>query len=219
VDLFRPTRLLFTELKQSQWLALGAPFAILASYGLFLALILSPDPEVSSRALYTLEEMSVVLPPLGATLWGYLCVGSVFDQGRDVLHVRDRHFLTKAVIRAGVPLLLLVAICSGMTALLIPEFSAEIMLLAPQVMSSCMLCVVMVAFASYVFSAAFIGLTASLMFVLTSYGMYLGWFAPFPLWPIPGGGADPLNTALVIAVAALLLQLVLFVCETKQARF
>lgn len=218
MDPFRQTRLLFAEVRQSQWLALGAPIAILATYGLFLALAFSPNPEVSIEALPTLEEMCVILPPLGAALWGYLCVGSVFERGRDILRVRDRHYLTKSVIRAAVPLLLLVSASAGVTSLLVPEFSTEIMLLALRAMSWSLLCIVMIAFTSYVFAAAFIGFAASLMLILFAYGIHLGWLVYNPSWLRPGDGADSLNHALVIAVAGLLLLLMLFIWERMQAR-
>ncbi|KUK47222.1 MAG: hypothetical protein XD74_2175 [Actinobacteria bacterium 66_15] len=214
----RHVRLLFVEVKQSQWLALVAVVLILATYWIFLALALSPKPEISTKALPAFEGMCVILAPLGAALWGYLCVGRVFEEGRDVLCVRDRHHVTKAAIRAAVPLLLLVSASSGTTSVLVPEHSTGIMLLALRVMSWSVLCIAMIAFASYAFSAAFIGLAASLMTIVFAYGIHLGWLVYNPSWLQPGGTTDSLNHALIIAVAGLLLTAVLFFWERRRVR-
>lgn len=216
---FRHARLLFTEARQARWLALAAPIATLATYGIFLSLALSPYPEVSSEALPTLEAMCVVLPPVGATLWAYLCVGMVFEEGRDILRVRNRHHVSKAAIRAASPLLLLASACASITAAIVPEYAAEIALQALRVMSWTVLCVMMVAFAASLFSAAFIGLTASLMTIICAYGVHVGWLVYSPSWLRPSGPADSFRHAAIIAVLGLVLASTLFLFEEKQARF
>lgn len=215
----RHARLLFAEVKQSQWMALGAVAVIIATYWIFLALALSPHPEVSNAALPALEGMSVILPPLGAALWGYLCIGRVFEGGRDVLHVRDRHYVTKAGIRASVPLLLLLCVSSGTIAVLVPQYSTEIGLLALRVVSWSVLCVAMVAFTSYALSAAFIGFATSLTAIVIAYGIHLGWLVYNPSWLRPGSVTDSLNHALIIAAAGALLMSALFVAELRRVRF
>lgn len=218
-QMLRQARLLFAEVKQSQWLALaGSAIALLATYGTFLSMVFSPDPEVADRAIFTFQGISAFLPPLGATMWAYLCVGSVFERARDVLYAKNRHHLTKAVIRNVVLLLFLVFACSATTSFLAPQYSADIIGITLRIIASSVLCIGMIALASYVFSVAYLGLAASLMFVLFSYGAHLGWFSGPPFWLMSGEGVD-LNNVLTLAVIALALQAALFVLETKRVRF
>jgi hypothetical protein len=180
-------------------------------------LCFTPNPAIAEQALPTLEEMCSILPLLGASLWGYLFTGNLFEKGREIFLIRDRHFLSKTALRAMMPLLFLILVSSGISSLLASEYFVEIMLLALQVIASSIFCVTIISLFSYVGNTASVGFALSLFWTVLFYGAHLGWFFTLPAWLSPQEEFASPAHSITIALLATLLFLILYLCEKSRA--
>ena len=210
--MLRQIQLLFLELKQTGWLSLVTPLLVALTFLLMLHLSLSTGQEVGADIFATINGASVILPAVGAILWGYFYAGNVFERSTQVFFSKDTHYLTRITIRAFVSLLSFILASSGIVLLLAQEHTREIIFLTLRIISVSALVIGLISISAYLFRAASVGVSVSLFFILYSCGAYFGWI-PAPMWLIPKGGEESLGYTIATASAAITILLSLSICE------
>ena len=212
--LTRQIRYLIGEFKQSYWLAALTPALVAVTCGVFLALHFSPYLNTRVRSMDMLAQMSIVLAPLGASLWGHLVTSSVFEKARGIFLVRQPHFLSRATVRVSGAFLLLLVLGAAVICLSGRDVAAEAALLLLRTACVSLLYFALISLIDFVFRAPFLGLALSLFLILGAYSSYFGWIQPPRWWATLTATLGSFHYSLVILGMALLLMLSLYACES-----
>jgi len=193
------------------------PTLFFMPFGAFFLFHFSSIPSMREQALFVIDEMLMILPPMGAVLWGYLFSGNVFERARSSFLIRGRHYLSAILMRASLPLLLFVVGCVGMSALFAPESIGEIISLALRTVTLVVLILTIIMLCSYFGNAAFVGVVLATVVTLFLYGANLGWLFVLPRWSTIEGGYDFVAYILSALTLASLL-LIMLVCGERWVR-
>lgn len=209
--------LLRLELKQSGIATLIVGILIVSPYVLFLAFYLSSNPSIKESAPLVLNETAIVLPPLAAALWGYLFAGTIFERSKGIFLILNRCYLSEALIRSSLLLLVPTLICGGFSIFVAPEHFKEVGFIALRIVAASAICLLLVVLLSYFTKTAFVGFVMAVAFVLFSYGVYLGWLFGLPSWLVLSGGYDSLSYSFfALSLSGILL--VVFICCERWLR-
>lgn len=208
-------RLVVDNAKQSSWLVITSLAITTGTIIVFLLLYFSPFCEARIQAMNMLAQMSLVLLPLSACMWAFAITAGVFEKARDVLLIKNKHFLSKTLLTAFLINAALITLMTVLSCLLAKDMANEIILLMLRAICISGLYMDFVALSSYFIRIPFIGLTVSLYCILLAYANYLGWIRLLP--PLVTNFFDLLGSfwcSLLVMPFLVLFWVSLYHCET-----
>jgi len=172
-------------LRQSGWMIVIPPALVVLTAVVFLLSYFSPTQEIRERSLWIFQQLSVLLVPVAALLWAHFFVGNVYERAKNIFAICENAYLTKLILRAGVPFALFVYLLFYVLSLLILSYSQEINSIAVRTALISIAYFIVFAMCSFLFATSYGGFLAALFFTLFSYGATMGWFFNVPLWLNP----------------------------------